>query len=145
MDTAQADLREFQKHGGKMIVWHGLADQLIPPNGTAHYYDRVLKISPEARDFFRYYEIPGVQHCSGGPGAFPENAFASLVDWVEKEVAPHMLYGHMPGEAGGETGKVRAYCPYPTVAFRKSGEAESLSSYGCPQLEYEFATSHDEL
>jgi len=32
------DLKAFRKAGGKMITYHGLSDQLIPPRGTYHYY-----------------------------------------------------------------------------------------------------------
>lgn len=58
---------------------HGLADQLIFPNGSANYYDRVLELDANARDFFRYFEAPGVEHCMGGPGAHPGKAFDALV------------------------------------------------------------------
>ena len=58
---------------------HGLADQLIFPNGSANYYDRVLEHDPNARDFFRYFEAPGVEHCMGGPGPYPGKAFDTLV------------------------------------------------------------------
>lgn len=62
-----------------MFGRHGLADQVVPPNGSANYFDRVLERDPNARDFFRYFEAPGVEHCSGGPGAVPGKAFQALV------------------------------------------------------------------
>lgn len=49
------------------------------PNGSANYYERVLERDPNARDFFRYFEAPGVEHCFGGPGAYPGKAFEQLV------------------------------------------------------------------
>ena len=38
------NLAAFRKSGGKMILWHGEADQLIFPCGTVNYYDRVVAV-----------------------------------------------------------------------------------------------------
>ena len=35
------DLTRFRNRGGKLIITHGLADQLIPPQSTIEYYERV--------------------------------------------------------------------------------------------------------
>jgi hypothetical protein len=40
--THNADLTTLRLAGTKMIAWHGIQDQLIPPNGTIDYYDSVL-------------------------------------------------------------------------------------------------------
>ena len=37
------DLTRFRARGGKLIITHGLADQLIPPQGTIDYYQRVQR------------------------------------------------------------------------------------------------------
>ncbi|MBV8730108.1 MAG: tannase/feruloyl esterase family alpha/beta hydrolase [Acidobacteriia bacterium] len=39
--TDHPDLSAFRDHGGKAIVWHGWADQLITADGTINYYKRV--------------------------------------------------------------------------------------------------------
>lgn len=44
---------------------HGLADELIFPNGSSNYYERVLELDPKAHDFYRLFEAPGVAHCAG--------------------------------------------------------------------------------
>ncbi|KAF2170961.1 hypothetical protein M409DRAFT_51201 [Zasmidium cellare ATCC 36951] len=69
--SADPNLSEFKATGGKMISWHGLADETIPPAGTIDYYKEVLAIDPDASDFFRFFEAPGVGHCACGPGPFP--------------------------------------------------------------------------
>ena len=84
LDTAYPDLSAFKAAGGKMLHWHGIADGLIPVNGSKDYYTRVEALDPDVRDFYRYFEVPGVAHCSGGPGLFPATALDSLVKWVEK-------------------------------------------------------------
>lgn len=60
-------------------------------------------------DFFRYFRIGGMSHCSGGPGAWHigqtalgalggqgdarSNVLLALVEWVEKGVAPETVRG----------------------------------------------------
>ena len=40
--TDNDNIQAFRKRGGKMILWHGEADQLIMPRGTLNYFSRVL-------------------------------------------------------------------------------------------------------
>ncbi|KAL3430002.1 Tannase/feruloyl esterase [Aspergillus tetrazonus] len=88
--TAQTDLSGFRAAGGKMITWHGLADEAIPPNGTSDYYQQVLKQDPAAADYYRYFEAPGVAHCmqSISEAPYPQDVLASLMAWVEEGKAP---------------------------------------------------------
>jgi hypothetical protein len=51
MGTADADLTDFKKAGGKLIAWHGTADELIPYKGSVDYFNRVLKDDPDATDY----------------------------------------------------------------------------------------------
>lgn len=64
----QYDLSEFKLLGGKMVIYHGLADGLVPPKGSELYYNQVAATMTdgdvtELQDFFRYFEIPGMGHC----------------------------------------------------------------------------------
>ena len=43
LGSNDADLSEFAKGGGKMITWHGLADEIIPTKGSRAYFESVLK------------------------------------------------------------------------------------------------------
>jgi hypothetical protein len=36
------DLSAFRRHGGKLIIWQGWADQAIPTFGTVDYYDTLV-------------------------------------------------------------------------------------------------------
>ena len=56
---------------------HGLADELIYPNGTSIYYERVLALDPKAHDFYRVFEAPGVGHCIGKMN-LPDTYFTPL-------------------------------------------------------------------
>ncbi|KAH0032992.1 putative feruloyl esterase, partial [Aureobasidium melanogenum] len=124
--TNWPDLSEFRNAGGKMITWHGLADDRIPPNGTSHYYDQVLATTSNVSDFYRYFEAPGVGHCAGGAGPVPD-AHKDLVRWVEEGIAPDTLKA--VGQHGD--GTVRELCQYPLVQRFVGGDPKVASSFEC--------------
>lgn len=119
------DLTDFRNAGGKMITWHGLADQILTPRGTEDYYRRVLDLDPRAQDFYRYFEAPGVAHCAGGPGPYPGDAFAKLVQWVEEGAVPDTLSAH------GNDGSSRDLCLYPLVQRFVGGDPKAAASFHC--------------
>ncbi|OBS22800.1 hypothetical protein FPOA_09126 [Fusarium poae] len=128
MGTADADLTDFNKAGGKLIAWHGTADELIPYKGSVDYFNRVMKEDPDATDYYRFFEAPGVQHCNGGPGWFPGGAFDALVRWVEKGEAPETLYAET---VGTENKRAVELCAYPNKLTYQGGDTSLASSYGC--------------
>ena len=42
------DLRPFAASGGKLILWHGWADQHISPQGTIQYWETMSKVTRTA-------------------------------------------------------------------------------------------------
>lgn len=95
-DANNPDLSRFRAAGGKLIVYHGLADQLVMPRSTVAYYDAVTRamggLAP-TRTFARLFLIPGLNHCWGGDGATVIDQIAALEDWVERGKAPEVLTG----------------------------------------------------
>jgi hypothetical protein len=89
MATDDPDLSAFRAAGGRLVVWHGTADQLIPVRGSVDYFRRL----GDAGSFARLFVAPGVAHCGGGPGAAPRDPLGAVVRWVEKGVAPDRLAG----------------------------------------------------
>ncbi|KAK6076032.1 tannase and feruloyl esterase [Seiridium cupressi] len=86
--TDDADLSAFRDVGGKMVAYHGLADELIPTKGSEQYYNSVGTLIPEVEDFYRYYQVPGMSHCGGGASGSPLNLFQQLRAWVENGTVP---------------------------------------------------------
>jgi pimeloyl-ACP methyl ester carboxylesterase len=127
--TANPDLSAFRRAGGKMVTWHGLADELVFPDGTRNYYDRVLKLDPKAADFYRFFEAPGVAHCGGGIGPQPDEALLTVLDWVENGLAPDML--NATGMNINGTMTTRMLCQYPLVSKFVSGDPTKPLSYRC--------------
>lgn len=126
--TADPDLDRFKKAGGKMISWHGMGDQFIPFNGTAEYNDNVLKLDPNAHNYYRLFLAPGADH-SIDAGIVPENPFMALVDWVEHGKAPETLRVSGPNANGARM--ERDICMYPRVQHYVGGDAALPSSFNC--------------
>lgn len=128
LGTADADLSAFKARGGKMLTWQGLADNLIMPNGTMTYYDRVSGQVPDVHEFYRAFFAPGVGHCGGGMGVIPDDILASLTAWVENGTEPQTL------PATSQWGGVRKMdlCPYPMVSrYKGSGDPTLAESFEC--------------
>jgi hypothetical protein len=133
MDTSDPDVRAFAAHGGKTILWHGVADDVIPAAGTVHYVQSIQKtLGTGATDkLLRFYEAPGVLHCQGGDGPQPVDLLEALMMWVE--------HGHAPTtgrsenwDASGRTSRTRPLCPYPTYAqYDGAGNKNDASSFSC--------------
>ncbi|KAF5704828.1 hypothetical protein FGLOB1_8340 [Fusarium globosum] len=83
LETNEIDLRDFRNAGGKIITYHGLADQSISPRGTLHYYNQVSDFVGNITSFYKYYQVPALGHCWGGNGGQPEELFDQLRAWVE--------------------------------------------------------------
>lgn len=129
LSTSDPDLSLFKAHGGKMITWHGLADELIPVNGSSRYYKQVMDLDKDVADYYRYFEVPGVYHCFGGPGPRPEEdeTLAALMSWVENGTVPETLTAR--SQTGD--GAVRELCLYPQTLVYVGGEPEKPESWGC--------------
>jgi hypothetical protein len=128
-NATDTNLRKFKKMGGKIIMYHGWADPVIPPIGTIAYYEAVVATMggiEKTQDFFRLFLVPGMDHCSGANDialrGFPVksiglddfDALGALEKWVEKGIAPDeiMASGHsLEGEAHS-----RPLFPYPLYA-----------------------------
>ncbi|KAI1078189.1 Tannase/feruloyl esterase [Whalleya microplaca] len=60
----QYDLGTFREKG-KIIMYGGLADGVVPVQHTTLYYQRTVEAMGNVDDFFRYFQIPGMGHCWG--------------------------------------------------------------------------------
>lgn len=127
------DLAPFKKRGGKLIMYAGWMDPVVPPQDNVAYYEAVAKTMggyDRTRDFFRLFMAPGMGHCAGGPGPNQFDALGALERWVEKGVAPESLVATL--NAGGKAVRTRPLCPYPQVArYRGTGSIDDAASFTC--------------
>jgi hypothetical protein len=131
--TDDDNIQLFRKRGGKMIIWHGEADQLIFPRGTLNYYQRLLNGNGGAKhveDFARLFMAPGVGHCAGGAGPNPVGVFEDVVNWVENGVAPDKIMASRALSGGGV--RTRPLCPYPkTARWTGVGSTDDAANFVC--------------
>jgi hypothetical protein len=126
-DATTVDLRAFKARGGKIIMWHGLADAAVPARASIDYYEKVQKTMGRATtdDFFRLFLLPGVQHCGNGPGLDELDTITAIENWVERGIAPSELVTQRYLNSVEE--RSRPVYPYPAVA-RFSGTGDPLRS-----------------
>jgi hypothetical protein len=133
MASDDPDLGRFRAHGGKVLMWHGFADQLIVPGGSIDYYDRVARRFggyERTQDFARLFMAPGVGHCGGGVGAQPQGLFEAVVEWVEHGKAPQQILATRT--TGGAVTQSRPLCPYPGFArWTGAGSTDDAANFVC--------------
>lgn len=115
------DLAAFRKHGGKLIVPHGVSDPVFSVLDTIAWWREVdAKMAGHAADFARVFPVPGMNHCSGGPATDRFDSLTALEDWVIGGKAPEAI----PAKAGPGTpwpGREMPLCPYPQIAVSAGG------------------------
>ena len=127
------DLSGFKKHGGKLVMYTGWMDPVVPPQDTVAYYDSVIKTMggiEKTREFYRFFIAPGMGHCSGGPGPNQFDALGALAQWVEKGAAPDKLIA--THSTNGKVDRTRPLCAYPQVArWRGTGSTDEAANFAC--------------
>jgi hypothetical protein len=134
LGTDNPDLTRFRDHGGKIIITHGLADQLIPAVGTVDYFTRVQqRMGGEANTakFARLFLVPGVDHGFHGAGAAPTGLNEAILRWVEEDQAPDKLIAEKR-DGSGKVIRTRPLFPYPQVAkYKGSGSTDEAVNFLC--------------
>ena len=138
-------LGDFITQGGKLIIFHGTADGLIPYGSSVSYYRSVVtKLGAKKTDqSVRFYLVPGMDHCGGGEGAFQIDWLSALENWAEKGQAPGALHALHPPFVPGPPGVppppskpfTRPACPYPQVArYKGTGNTAVAENFTCHAL-----------
>ena len=138
------NLLPLRERGAKMVLYHGVSDPIFSAEDTRQWVERVNRSQGgQGADFARYFPVPGMNHCSGGPATDQFDLLSPLVKWVEQGVAPQAIAASARG-AGNPAGantelpadwspqRSRPLCAYPTVAqYNGTGPVETASSFTC--------------
>ena len=133
MNAVSPRLDPFRARGGKLLMYHGWADNVSSARGTIDYYDSVERAVGDrtrTQAFFRVFLVPGMGHCRGGPGTDTFDPVAALAAWVEHGQAPaEIIATH---QTSGRVDRSRPLCPYPEQArYQGAGVLNEASSYAC--------------
>jgi poly(3-hydroxybutyrate) depolymerase len=139
-----ANLSRLKNRGAKLLVYHGTSDPIFSSDDTTAWYESLQAANNgDAANFARFFRVPGMNHCSGGPATDQFDALTPLVNWVEKGQAPDALAATArgPGNAGGANADLppawsatrsRPLCAYPKVArYNGTGDIEQAASFTC--------------
>ncbi|KAJ9662466.1 hypothetical protein H2198_001355 [Neophaeococcomyces mojaviensis] len=128
--TSDPDLSQFKKASGKMLNWHGMADQAIPFNGSVDYYEKVMKLDAKVHDFYRLFLATGASHCMDC-GIVPPvpDLIRTMERWVEHGKAPKILRGVGPNNDGIKV--ERDICMYPRVQHYVGGDPTKPDAFVC--------------
>jgi feruloyl esterase len=160
LNAMSADLEPFRLRGGKLITYHGFADPVVPPLDSINYRQRLIdaqaahmpqaagaatdSASAEGRvnDFYRLFMVPGMAHCSGGPGADSFSMQSALEDWVEHGTPPSQVTATKFANDVASSGAAfsRPLCVFPGHAFYVAGDQTKAGSYECRQDKLERLT-----
>ncbi|MGA4844287.1 tannase/feruloyl esterase family alpha/beta hydrolase [Streptomyces sp. G45] len=131
--TGDPDLSAFRASGGKLLTWHGQADQFIPPQGTVQYRRQVERTMGGAKrvdGFYRLFLAPGTTHCGLNKGNGSTDDLGALRAWVERGQAPEVLPATLVNAQGRSV--TRDLCAYPRVSqYQGYGDPDSAASFRC--------------
>lgn len=141
------DLRAFAKRGGRMILFHGLGDFQISPLVDIDFYNHIAALQGQQQTdaFLRFFLIPGMGHCSGGPGFShiggatgkpikddPDHDMVKALDrWVKHEDAPSLFIAARLNDKK-DVVATRPICRYPLEAkYSGQGDVNLAANWTC--------------
>ena len=144
--NVKPDLSAFRARGGKLIIYHGWADEQVTPFASLDFYSHIAAQQGGAATdaFLRMFMLPGISHCSGGPGAGniggatpalsrdPQHDVVAALDaWVIRHQAPAILIAaHL--DENKETDRTRPLCPFPQEAhYKGAGDSNDAANFVC--------------
>jgi len=150
LNATSTDLSDFRGHGGKLLMYHGWADPLIPSQSSINYFNALVGNEGQGfqqagffnggnpalartQTYARLFMVPGMYHCSGGPGPNTFDALTPLLNWVENGIPPEtILATKFVADTPPAVQMTRPLCVYPKVAkYNGSGSTSIAANFTC--------------
>jgi hypothetical protein len=141
INTDNPDLSAFNAHSGKLLHYHGLSDELIMPQASINYYNRVTSQMgglASVQSFYRLFLVPGFGHSTlngtanpiaNNPAPAPSQLYTVLTAWVEQGTVPDSIVLNSPTTT--PVAKSQPICAFPKKATYTSGDPNVAASYTC--------------
>ena len=144
--NVKPDLSAFRARGGKLIIYHGWADEQVTPFASLDFYSHIKARQGQSGtdEVLRMFMMPGIAHCQGGPGAGniggaspalshdpDHDVVAALDTWVTQHKAPTVLIAaHL--DAAKKPDLTRPLCAFPREArYAGSGDIHDARNFTC--------------
>ncbi|MFG3510144.1 tannase/feruloyl esterase family alpha/beta hydrolase [Streptomyces sp. NPDC047821] len=132
-DVNDPDLRRFAETGGKLLMVHGTADELVSHRSTVDYFERVQRHMGKhaTGDFARLYLVPGANHVNiDADFAASWDSLTALETWVEQGTAPQRPV--VRDANPGANGRTRPLCAHPSwPKYTGTGSPDSAAGFTC--------------
>lgn len=129
LDATNPRVEVFQKRGGKLILLHGTADQLVAVQGSIDYYEALKKEFGQKTldEFVRFYLVPGYGHGFGENFTMGRDMLKDLDEWVNRGKSPESIVVTDQNEA--TFGRMQVLERYPGYAHYVGGDVNSPDSF----------------
>jgi feruloyl esterase len=131
LDVPPTGLKHFFAGNRKLLLSHGWADGLIPPQSTINFYQALVKSigTQRAREDVRLFMLPGMGHCGGGSGPSVVDMLGAIDQWTQTGKAPEKLVASNPPN---QPARSRPLCPYPKLAtYTGHGDTDEAENFRC--------------
>lgn len=126
INATSTDWTGFRKHQGKLLLYTGMSDPVFSPLDLTRYYRQLVQANDP--DFARLFLVPGMNHCSGGPGLDDFDALGAMQKWVEQKEAPEVMIA----KGAAFPGRTRPLCAYPQIArYNGKDGSEDAKNFSC--------------
>jgi feruloyl esterase len=138
LSPTSPDLRSFAGRGGKLLIYHGWADQNVAPRSSVKYHARLVETMgrQQVDESVRLFFAPGMAHCGGGDGPNTFDALTALERWREQGKAPTAIIASRL-TTDGKVSRTRPLCPYPQVpTYKGTGSIDQADSFVCAAVRH---------